>query len=322
MKDNFYIFNIRDSKIRSYIYDLGVTFDTIDCKLKLGMVNKKSFEQKEIDKNSYLFLIDNDLIDKNRGHGLTATGKKLFEALYIYNDEKEANRIFRDLLLKNPIVNLIEQVYYGRGKTSIDQLVALLNYHKVSQEVLTSSNIVSLLNLLNNYGIVTYDKKNRIFSINEQSFETILVKQYFVNPTTPFSNIYNLRKCIRSCSGTLYWIDKHFRKQGFEILLDGLPANGIKKIVIISGPENVTESAKVDYKNLKNELLSRDIKIQWGIIKDSNFKWHDRWLIADNVAYNIPPVLAVIKGQRSEIIQTDIKINITDFLNNCEFLKV
>ncbi len=317
MEDNFYIFTLNDKKIKSIIYDLGTVFDRIDCTLTINLISERNSEQKEIDEYSFIFLLENKLIDDFE-HRLTKDGKELFEALYVYNDKA----IFKNLLLESPVVNLIGQVYYGRGKIPLEQLLSLLNYHKVSQEVLTLSNIVSLLTLLNSYEIVSYDKKNRMFSIKEQSFEDFKIKQYFVDPTTPFSNIYNLRKCIRGCLGTLYWIDKHFRKQGFEILLDGLPPKGINDIIIISDPENATESAKVDYKNLKDELTSRKINLEWGIIRDDKFKWHDRWLISDNVSYNIPPVLAIINGRRAEIIKTEEKIDVSVFLTNCEFLEV
>ena len=129
-----------------------------------------------------------------------------------------------------------------------------------------------------------------------------------------FSNVYNLRKVIQACRGSIFWIDKHFRKEGLEILLDGLPFEGVSSVTIISGSDNVTQSAKLDYAALKSELSTRSIQLSWRVITDNGFKWHDRWLLADNQCYNIPPVLAIIRGQRADILQTKMALDTTPFL--------
>ena len=123
-----------------------------------------------------------------------------------------------------------------------------------------------------------------------------------------------MRKVIRSCSGDIYWIDKHFRKEGFEILVDGLPYQGVSSVTIISGIEHLTASAKLDYINLQTELAQRQITLSWRTINNSNFKWHDRWLVANNQCHNIPPVLAIIRGQRAEILTTKERLDIRPFL--------
>lgn len=169
----------------------------------------------------------------------------------------------RQKLQRNPIVNLVGQVFYGRGKVSNDQLLILLNYHKVADWEIDSKDIVSLLILLNKYDIAVYDKKNRLFYLKEPTGIEEPIKQYYISPSTPFSNIYNMRRVLRSCSGDVYWIDKHFRKEGFEMVLDGLAYEGVKSLTIISGTDNATESAKRDYQLLKQELNERAIALSW-----------------------------------------------------------
>lgn len=122
-----------------------------------------------------------------------------------------------------------------------------------------------------------------------------------------------MRKVIRACRGDVYWIDKHFRKEGLEMLIDGLPYQGVKSVTIISGKDNLTASAKSDYFILQTELAQRQIVLNWRVIENSAFKWHDRWLVADNQCHNIPPVLAIIRGQRSEILSTEERLDIQPF---------
>jgi len=140
------------------------------------------------------------------------------------------------------------------------------------------------------------------------------IKQYYISPTTPFSNVYNMRKALRSCSGNIYWIDKHFRKEGLEIVLDGLAYEGVRSLTIISGTDNATESAKKDYLLLRQELSERSVSLAWQIITDTTFKWHDRWIVADNCCYNVPPVFAIIRGQRADILKTDVILDVMPFL--------
>ena len=119
-----------------------------------------------------------------------------------------------------------------------------------------------------------------------------------------------IEKVIRACRGDVYWIDKHFRKEGLEMLIDGLPYQGVKSVTIISGKDNLTASAKSDYFSLQTELAQRQIVLNWRVIENSAFKWHDRWLVADNQCHNIPPVRAIIRGQRSEILSTEERLDI------------
>ena len=85
-------------------------------------------------------------------------------------------------------------------------------------------------------------------------------------------------------------------------------------MTIISGKDNLTASAKADYFSLQTELVQRQIVLSWRVIENSAFKWHDRWLVADNQCHNIPPVLAIIRGQRSEILSTEEQLDIQPFI--------
>ena len=74
-------------------------------------------------------------------------------------------------------------------------------------------------------------------------------------------------------------------------------------------------SAKTEYFNLRMELSKRQIMLNWRIISNNLFKWHDRWLVADNQCYNIPPVLAIIRGQRAEMLLTKEHLDVTPFMS-------
>lgn len=313
-----YILDLSEKDNSSVIYDLGTKYDRIEeCIPDRAKLISEKFpvEEKEIPYSTYLFLVDIGFVD-DVDHYLTDEGKKYFEEAFILQEEENAQALIKEKLRNNPVINLIGQVFYGRGKISKEQLCNLLNYHNVTNWNITVKELNSLLVFLNKYSILTYDKKNNVFYLKEPIQPDQPIKQYFVNPTTPFSNIYNMRKVLRACRGDVYWIDKHFRKEGLEIILDGMASEGVRSYTIISGKENVTQSAKADYEMLKVELVNRSIVLNWRILDDSSFKWHDRWIVADDLCYNIPPVLSIIRGQRADIIQIDSEFDITPFMEN------
>lgn len=297
-----YLFQLTDKDIRSVLYNVGTAHNR--CK------------QEEIIRDyqpAFVFLEQSGLLGMESCE-LSETGRNLFESLFIFTDEAVANDFMAQILLQNPVVNLLCQSFYGRGKVVVEQLRVLLNYHGVGTKEIDYSGVVSFLSLLNKYGIVVYDKKNKVFTVKKTGDFTEPVSQYYICPDTPYSNIYNMRKVIRACRGNIYWVDKHFRKEGLEILVDGLPYQGVTSVTIISGRDNLTVSAKTDYFNLQAELSQRQIALNWRVIEDTEFKWHDRWLVADNQCHNIPPVLAIIRGQRAEILSTKERLDVQPFI--------
>lgn len=312
-----YILNITSKAINEYIYELGSKYHRVlkdNYNDKYFMVNDEEIvENKAIQIESYDFFMDINFIEEGI---LTLKAKEYYELRFVLDNIEETDLIIQEYLLNNAIVNLIVQVFYGRGNINKLQICNLLNLHHISKEPITEESISSLIVLLNKYSILTYDRKKRIVYVNEKlPRKNLTIKEYFIEPSTPFSNIYNLRKAIRACKGDIYWIDKHFRKEGLEMIIDGLSSTEVKTVTIISGTDNLTQSAKADFLRLHDELKDRNIIADWRIIDDGDFKWHDRWLISDTNCFNIPPVLALIRGQRSEIIKTESDINVTEFVN-------
>lgn len=312
-----FLFKVKEKEISATIFDLGTKYDRIsESILSAKLVSDDSrSEEKLINMEILEFLISVDFIDKT-DHYFTEYGRKYFEGKYILGENDAAEELIKTQIIHLPVVNLMGQVFYGRGKVNIGQLQSLLNYHKVANWELAYSDITTLLTLLNKYGILIYDKKNKMFYLDESLPVENALEHHYVTPQTPFSNLLNLRKVLRGCKGDIYWVDKHFRKEGLEIIPDGIVHKGLSSITIISGKDNFTQSAYNDYRLLHTELAERNIALSWRIIDSRDFKWHDRWIVADNCCYNIPPVLAIIRGQRSDIVKMEQNLEIKPFLEN------
>ena len=171
---------------------------------------------------------------------------------------------------------------------------------------LVSSNkeILSRLNQLENE-VKSHDKRiNTIFEVIHKPADTKLL-----SPAKPFSNKKALRDIISSCEKHIYWIDKYFSKVGLDLLSDSLNTNKVKNIRILMLSEKIDKKFNALFEDLKEELKGKDVKCELKVITDNKLKAqiHDRWIISENLCYNIPSTDTVARGQYSEVKETTNK---------------
>lgn len=249
---------------------------------------------------------------------LTSRGKEYYTQKFIKNNETEAKRILGEALKLHPAVILISQILTGSKNIKRINVYNLLKHHNFNLDFQEDVELNNFFEILKSGGIISYNKNTRDVKVLWQQNEEQLSSHQFISPEAPYSNIKRLKDVIKSLNGTVYWIDKHFDKKAFDILLDSLDAAKIIHFIIISGDANKTQSAVSDFVRFKNELHNKGINIEWKIITDPNVlsSFHDRWLCDSNVAWNIPPVNSILKGQESEMLKTSNKPNINKLLKN------
>jgi len=247
---------------------------------------------------------------------LTPRGKEYYTQKFVRNNEAEAKRILFEALKLHPAVILISQVLGGCKNIKRINVHNLLKHHNFQLDFQKDVELNNFLEILKLGGIISYNKNTRDVRILwEQDIETLSSHQ-FVSPETPYSNLKRLREIIKSLKGTVYWIDKHFDKKAFDVLIDSLDATRITNFIIISGEANKTQSAVNDFLRLKSELHSKGTIVEWKIITDQSTlsSFHDRWLCDSDNAWNIPPINSIFKGQESEMLKTTNRPNINKLL--------
>jgi hypothetical protein len=191
---------------------------------------------------------------------LTPRGKEYYIQKCVKNNETEAKRILCGALKLHPAVILISQVLSGCKKINRINVYNLLRHHNFQLDFKKDVELNNFLEILKLAGILSYNKNTRDVRILwEQDMENLSSHQ-FVSPETPYSNLKRLREIIKSLKGTVCWIDKHFDKKAFDILIDSLDATKITNFIIISGETNKTQSAVNDFLRLKSELQSKGAK--------------------------------------------------------------
>ncbi|MFH1540733.1 MAG: ORF6N domain-containing protein [Elusimicrobiota bacterium] len=152
------------------------------------------------------------------------------------------------------------------------------------------------------YAVELHDKKIRtIFEVIHGPSETRLL-----SPDKPYSNKKAIRDIIGSCEKYIYWVDKYFSRTGLDWLSESLNTSKVKSIKILMSSEKADKKFISLYKDLKKELKSDGVQCELRIMFDNKLKVgiHDRWIISENLCYNIPSTDTVARGQYSEVKRT------------------
>jgi hypothetical protein len=105
--------------------------------------------------------------------------------------------------------------------------------------------------------------------------------------------------------GSLSWLDKHFTTAALEALWEAVDGNRVSNVRILSlFMEDYHSGRKVkrDFGHLRTELANRGVTLEWRVIDSTLIRdTHDRWIVSDTSARNIPNVNAIFSGQHSEL---------------------
>jgi len=167
--------------------------------------------------------------------------------------------------------------------------------------VSTNKGILNRLNKLEDR-VQSHDKKIRtIFEVIHRPSNTRLL-----SPGKPFSNKKAIRDIICSCEKYIHWVDKYFSRAGLDWLSESLNTSRVKNIKILMSSEKLNEKFISLYKDLREELKNDGVQCELRVIIDNKLKAdiHDRWIISENLCYNMPSTDTVARGQYSEVKRT------------------
>ncbi len=184
-------------------------------------------------------------------------------------------------------------------KVNIAIIRVFVNVRKI---VSANKEILTRFNRLENR-VESQDKRIKtIFEVIHRQSEAKLL-----SPSKPFSNKKAVRDIINHCTKYIYWIDKYFSKAGLDWLSESINVDKVKKIRILMLSDKVNKKFVSLYKDLKKELKSDKVKLEIkGIIdKKVSSSIHDRWIISENLCYNVPSTDTVARGQYTEVKQSN-----------------
>jgi len=234
---------------------------------------------------------------------LTDIGERYFELQFIKNEFEEAKLILREQLSGFPPAELIIQLLWGVPGASKSNVHSLLSSHETLYGV-NEDTLGTFLTMLHHAGVVSYNRRTGHVQVLLNPTVEATPRNVFIAPETPYSNIIWLRRVLGECRKFIYWLDKHFYKIGLEHIWEVADGTKVQDIRILSLQlqDNLNQAAKNEYNRLKQELARKGISLEWRIAESQKIKdTHDRWIIGENYARNVPNINAIHSGQRSEL---------------------
>lgn len=135
---------------------------------------------------------------------------------------------------------------------------------------------------------------------------------YVVDPSRPFSNLLALRQLVRDARGCLRWYERDLPARALEIVAVEIADSNLDSVRLLSGDlerARGSEGARVrvhkDFKRLMSELEGLGIPIEWRELKTESVP-HDRVLVSEAGAFNVPPLNTLLKGDTSEILPSGL----------------
>ncbi|WP_423488530.1 hypothetical protein [Mycobacteroides sp. PCS013] len=250
------------------------------------------------------FLESLDLVDASSG--LTVRGQALFWYLFAAPDAEAASSTMHSALLQNPECLAICQSLYGVPRAQKRNAESVLRAQR-HDAGLTDRNLGTLLTILSDYEIISY-KRGLIEVLNPVISEGFVPPSVFISRDTPYSNIMWMTRVLRECAGHIYWMDKHFQPAALDMIADVADGNRVKAIHVLSLRLEGNSSAKTRrrYEALKHELEQKGVALEWRFIDSQLVKaTHDRWVIGQDSARNVPDVGTVLSGNHSELSRSD-----------------
>ncbi|MCW4009709.1 MAG: hypothetical protein NWF05_03710 [Candidatus Bathyarchaeota archaeon] len=286
-----------------------------DCDAAIDAIGMKTNEyaQQKMGRKKWSdvtgFLKSIDFINSD---GLTEMGGDYYKSRFILHDKELSTKILATTIKKYLPTQAICQLLWGRPNLNKESIYRLLVHNDyISSKEFKEPDIGGFLMLLNQCGIIKYNKKGNSIAVlyNPRTGAEFEISTKFLSPETPYSNIRNLRDILRDSKGFVHWFDKHFSIKGFEPLHDEADGIKINEIKVLSGvtSQRVNNRLRDEFIRFKKEMETRQISAELRIICDKTIlnEIHDRWIVSESAVFNVPPIDTIFQGQYSEMKRTD-----------------
>jgi hypothetical protein len=260
---------------------------------------------------------DRDLVGLelvNDDGSLTDLGDAYYMAKFVRGDAAATKEAIADILKRSPVANTFCGHLWASGEIPKTGAVTLIKRITQSQNLESAKR---WLQMMNDGGLIVYNRSHPTIRVlynptelapPEEEAQREKFRGHLISPDTPFTNVVALRELLRSARGDVRWYEPHLPGKVLEVLFSEVDGEGADSIRLLSGPANVTEDLKDDYKRFRAEMKAkRGVDVEWRILtKREAANHHDRVFFADGIARNIPPLNTILKGSTGEILESGI----------------
>jgi superfamily II DNA or RNA helicase len=136
-------------------------------------------------------------------------------------------------------------------------------------------------------------------------------------PELPFTNIMTVAGLMKRFEGIVSVLDKHFDEKGLKFLKEIDPTK-VKELRILMGKSHLRREFKELYKAFEKEMMKARVRVQCRVVADADdSETHDRYIISQNLVYDIPP-LNVINEKLGHITRITSEKDVADLRKRFE----
>lgn len=134
--------------------------------------------------------------------------------------------------------------------------------------------------------------------------EDLMTQGRGLSPETPFTNEMHIREIVRQSDSYIHWFDKYFTRRGLEFLVDEIDPDEVDEIKVLTGTAQTDHRLRKDFEKFKEEMEANGVDAEMRVLSgETAHDIHDRWLLAENQAYNIPSINTIGRNQYAEITE-------------------
>lgn len=249
------------------------------------------------------------------GKGLTADGDSLFMATHVVQDQGSASEVLGDVLLKQPIVHALLEALWPVGTAPVSGALSMIK--RLTQDP-NDTNARRWLNTLNQAGLIAYNRAKPTLRIlanpaelvpEEESESKERERAHLLSKDTPYGNLMALRELLRAARRSIRWWEQHMPGKILEVLHRELDGEKVQSVRLLSGPANINQDVKDDYKRFRTEMKQqRGIDVEWRVLaRKEAFEHHDRFFITEGMSRNLPPLNTILAGSTGEILPSELE---------------
>jgi hypothetical protein len=114
----------------------------------------------------------------------------------------------------------------------------------------------------------------------------------FLQAGRPYTNIRHVRQLVASVSGDIFWVDRHLGIEVLDVIAEAAVSGRHRSFTLIREgrpEERLTREAV----RLRHELAENHIDLDLLYVPADVSDIHDRWIVADEGAWTLPPASAM-----------------------------
>jgi hypothetical protein len=287
---------------------LDVTWRSVEERLKeIGEGREPNTSKERPDQ----ILSDLGLIDRN---GLTSAGEALYMAQYVTQDREAAGEALAEVLKRQPVVHALLEALWPVGTAPVSGAVNMLK--RLTRHA-NEQHARRWLNVMNQAGLVAYNRNNPKMRVlfnpaelvpPQEGEERERERAHLLSRATPYGNLIALRELLRAARGSIRWWEQHLPPKVLEVLYKELDGEKVQTVRLLSGPANLTQDAKDDFKRFRSEMKEqRGIEVEWRVLSLREARdHHDRFFITEGMSRNLPPLNTIFAGSTGEILPSEL----------------